>query len=117
MKQKSLLITIIVGTIAFLMNSNGIFGPKGVIISGIIVAALSLILKQFAPTGTWVQGWSFAFGATNIGAVVIEILGMLTESTLFPLAVVAIIAKIAIVVNGVILAINAASQNPGVNLE
>jgi hypothetical protein len=63
---------------------------------GIASSALVLVLSNFFPSGVLVKGWNVVLWATNIGAVAIQVLNLVSEQGLVSAAI----------INGIIIGIN-----------
>lgn len=96
MKGKSIAVQILT-TVLLLLGAN-IFGFTGVAAAwaGIASMALTLVLSTFAPSGTFVKGWSVVMWATNIGGIIIQLLSAMSDQSLVA----------ANITNGIIIVIN-----------
>ena len=96
MKGKSVAVQIITTVIlligAFGANLSGTFAAW----LGIVSMALTLILSTFAPSGTFVKGWSVVMWATNIGGILTQLLVATSDAGLVA----------ANITNGIIVVIN-----------
>lgn len=96
MKAKSLAVTIISAAILAIGAYAGLFTSSIQAWLGIVSMALVLVLNQFFPSGAPVQGWNWVTWATNISAILIQLLNVMSEQALVKPEI----------VNGIIIAIN-----------
>lgn len=102
MKGKSILFQILMTMVIVLGSAGSLLGSTAMAWAGMIGAALTLIIKTFFPSGTLVVGWDVMLWATNIGAVVLQIMNLMSAVTFIDPA---LINAMMVIINTVILVI------------
>lgn len=102
MKGKSILFQILMTMVIVLGSAGSLLGETAMAWAGMIGAALTVIIKTFLPSGTLVVGWDVMLWATNIGAVVLQIMNLASAVTFIDPA---LINAMMVVINTVILVI------------
>lgn len=101
MKGKSLLTMILSAAILAFGAYSGYFNDTVQAWLGVLSFACMLVLNsKMMTSGDMPGGWTIATWALNIGAIVIQVLGMINEQALMPAAV----------VNGMMIGINILMQ-------
>lgn len=102
MKGKSILFQILMTMVIVLGSAGSLLGDTAMAWAGMIGAALTVVIKTFFPSGTLVSGWDAMLWATNIGAVIIQIMNLVNDVTFIDPAV---INATMVIINTVILVI------------
>lgn len=102
MKGKSILFQILMTMVIVLGSAGSLLGDTAMAWTGMIGAALTVVIKTFFPSGTLVSGWDAMLWATNIGAVIIQIMNLVNDVTFIDPAV---INATMVIINTVILVI------------
>lgn len=102
MKGKSILFQILMTMVIVLGSAGSLLGDAAMAWAGMIGAALTVIIKTFLPSGTLVSGWDAMLWATNIGAVVLQIMNLASAVTFIDPA---LINSMMVIINTVILVI------------